>query len=61
MNIKKLGLISTVAMLSTAVSLGGCNNTKPKAAESAAKAAEVAKKVATAAKAADTPKPATDT
>ncbi|MFT4325864.1 MAG: small effector protein, partial [Candidatus Liberibacter psyllaurous] len=37
MNMKKLSLISTVAILSTAVSLGGCNNTKPKAKESADK------------------------
>ncbi|WP_341871802.1 small effector proten [Candidatus Liberibacter solanacearum] len=36
MDIKKLGLISTVAMLSVTISLGGCDNIKPKEAESAA-------------------------
>ncbi|MFT4324877.1 MAG: small effector protein, partial [Candidatus Liberibacter psyllaurous] len=46
-NMKKLSLISTVAILSTAVSLGGCNNTKPKAKESADKVAKLAKEVAT--------------
>ncbi|ADR52885.1 hypothetical protein CKC_05700 [Candidatus Liberibacter solanacearum CLso-ZC1] len=46
MSIKKLGLVSTIAVLSVTISLGGCDNTKPKAAESAAKVAEVAKAAA---------------
>ncbi|ADR52326.1 hypothetical protein CKC_02885 [Candidatus Liberibacter solanacearum CLso-ZC1] len=60
---KKLSLISTVAMLSTAISLGGCNKTKSKAVESANKVAEVAKaaKPAGESKAADDARKAEET